>query len=408
MKNLSNKILVFVFIGFLSLSLILTAVVNFGDITSSLYENKSGLLNYKTAFSTISSAFGENLIFIDNYADIYGGIQKAQAKEVWINSEGDSYLLADDGKIYPCAFFRDNDLSAYEVTENERAEIEKCAAALSDFAKEVSNRGSEFFFVQAPARYDPNYVSTKLFVTASKAKSVELLSELVKDDENINLFNTQEYFHGQNIPFENWFYRTDTHWRSKTAFDAFSELCIRINSETDIEIDESFFDSDNWNFETYENAFLGAYGRTVGEGFAGKDDIDIVSPKFDTDCKKISAKSPHESINAGGGNTVEGKYADALIDNSSIRYESYVGNNICEVRIENKKAATDKKILIIKDSFALPVSAFLSTCFSETRLLDLRYFHDGVLNYIDEYKPDLVLVLYHPGDYNTETFFSFE
>ena len=410
MKNISNKILVFVIVGFLSISMILTMTLNFNLIINSLYENKEKLLDYNSTFSTVSSSFGENLIFIDKYANIYGGIQKVQTKGVWLNSEGNSYMVGPDGKIYPCAFFRNIDADAYNVTKSEREELEKCAKALSQFAKEVKTKNSKLFFVQAPARYNPTFVPMPLYVTASKSKAVDFLSELLEEDENINLFNTQSYFHEQNMNFGDWFYRTDTHWTSKTAFVAYQELCKRINSRTEISIEESFFEETNWNFQTFKNTFLGSYGKIVGEGFAGKDDIDIASPNFETDCRKISAKSPHVSIENGGGNIVIGTYNEAVLDKTrqSIDYGSYIGSDICEVRIENTKAATDKKILIIKDSFALPISAFLSTCFTETRLLDLRYFHDGVLSYLDAYKPDIVLVLYHPGDYNAGIFFNFQ
>lgn len=412
MKNLSNKILVFVFIGFLSLSLLLTAVVNFGDITSSLYENKSGLLNYKTAFSTISSAFGENLIFIDNYADIYGGIQRTQGKTIWSDAAGNTYILANDGKIYSF----DPDM-AYETDETgltikEKETIDLCADALIDFSVEMKNRDIELVFVQAPAKYDSEYVTLPVSKRSSDKSKLNYLAGLISYNEDIHQINLQNYFCEQNIPFDDWFFATDHHWTIKAAFSAYQKICDTINSDTDIEIDKSFYDSENWNSEIIEKAFLGSLAEKIGSQFIEKDDLELIYPKFETDYKVISSSydNPHETVENGAISYSEGLFTESVLKKkgSSFSYGSYLGGDVCEVRITNSKSATDKKLLIIKDSFAKPVGAFLSTCFSETRLLDPRYFHEGVLDYIDAYKPDVVLVLYNPSAYNPDNFFNFE
>ena len=52
------------------------------------------------------------------------------------------------------------------------------------------------------------------------------------------------------------------------------------------------------------------------------------------------------------------------------------------------------KVLIFKDSFGLPFSAFLSTMVQETRMLDTRYYNGDIEEYVKEYQPDLVLYVY--------------
>ena len=411
MKNLSKKILVGVFAGFLSLSLLLTGVFHFKGLLGSAYENKELLLQYKTAFSTVSAIFSDNLIFLEDYSNLYGGLQRAQGRNaVWADSAGSAYMIGDDGKIYSASIFGSRgEIDEDGLTKEEREKLDECAEALSRFAKTVTERNADFFFVQAPERYDAEYVTLPVENLSANVLLVDALENQLKEDENIHLLNLQRYFHEQNIPFDEWFYRTDHHWTTKTAFLAYQELCRVINRNTDIQIDEYYFDSANWNVETRENSYLGSLGGKVGSGFVGKDDLDFIFPKFETDYQKTSAKAYNVSIEKGDSIIKQGAYTEAVLDiNQSIpEYSSYVGYDVCEVRMTNSKAATDQKVLIIKDSFALPVGAFLSTCFSETRLLDLRFFGDNLLEYLDSYNPDVVIVLYNPSSYKTN-FFDFE
>ena len=99
----------------------------------------------------------------------------------------------------------------------------------------------------------------------------------------------------------------------------------------------------------------------------------------------------------------EGTFEEAIVkynllkdldDVFTNRYAAYFGADFPEVIVENYLADNDKKVLIFKDSFGLPFSAFLSTMVSETRLIDKRYFSGSLEAYIKEYNPDLVLYVY--------------
>ncbi len=99
---------------------------------------------------------------------------------------------------------------------------------------------------------------------------------------------------------------------------------------------------------------------------------------------------------------LEGTFEEAivkrhLLDEKDIftnRYAAYFGADYPEVIVENHLANSNKKVLILKDSFAIPFSAFLSTMVGETRLLDTRYYEGDVEEYIKAYQPDLVLYVY--------------
>ena len=70
------------------------------------------------------------------------------------------------------------------------------------------------------------------------------------------------------------------------------------------------------------------------------------------------------------------------------------------LRIKNRLIDNDYKILIIKDSFALPVVAFLSTCINQIDLIDLRDKPKADLeSIINNNNYDLIIQMY-----NTEAF----
>ena len=70
------------------------------------------------------------------------------------------------------------------------------------------------------------------------------------------------------------------------------------------------------------------------------------------------------------------------------------------LRTVNNLIDNDYKILVIKDSYSLPVVAFLSTCIKTVDMVDLRDKPKADLNkIISDNQYDLVITLY-----NTEVF----
>jgi len=99
---------------------------------------------------------------------------------------------------------------------------------------------------------------------------------------------------------------------------------------------------------------------------------------------------------------IDGTFEKALVKYSlltpkdifSNRYAAYFGADYPEVIVKNNQSENDLKVLIFKDSFGLPFSAFFSTMVDETRLIDTRYYTGDLEQYIRDYDPDLVLYLF--------------
>ena len=105
-----------------------------------------------------------------------------------------------------------------------------------------------------------------------------------------------------------------------------------------------------------------------------------------------------------------GSFEDAVLDKAYLenkdittnRYAVYHGDNRELIFTNNK--VKGGKVLIIKDSFGIPVYSFMSLGVHEVRALDLRLFNEDLLEYAKQYKPDIVIVMYNVDCFKDEMF----
>ena len=65
-------------------------------------------------------------------------------------------------------------------------------------------------------------------------------------------------------------------------------------------------------------------------------------------------------------------------------------------------AITDGSKLLIRDSYSDSLVPFLAQCFSEVHLVDLRYYHASVADYMAEQGIDTAVVLYSVSNFITD------
>jgi hypothetical protein len=80
-------------------------------------------------------------------------------------------------------------------------------------------------------------------------------------------------------------------------------------------------------------------------------------------------------------------------------YYEYWGGDYGRVHVVNKKMPDAPKVLVFKDSYGIPVTAFLTNVFSEMEIIDIRYYSDDkrIKEIIAEERPDAVLYVYGTG-----------
>lgn len=77
------------------------------------------------------------------------------------------------------------------------------------------------------------------------------------------------------------------------------------------------------------------------------------------------------------------------------QYTAFFGGNYGLVRIENEKASSEEKLLILKDSYANILVPFLIEDYSEIAMVDLRHYRGSVKTLVEAEGVNRVLAIYN-------------
>ena len=284
---------------------------------------------------------------------------------------------------------------AYDTTNNAQRVIE-----LNNKLKEL---GIDFLYVQYPYKTNPDLLPYGL--EDETDNNVDIFLNTI--NEKVSYIDTRPYFTATSNQLNQYFYKTDHHWNPLGAFKAFQLISEYLQSKyPDESIYGDYQSIENWNINKKEDWFLGSWGKRTGIYFTGVDDLIWLTPKFET----------HMSfINAYKDEFFSGDYYTANVREEYIykkdyyklnAYSVYIGGDYPLVQHRNHFAPVDKKILIIKDSFTIPLQTFFSTVFSEVDVIDLRYYKAGSLyEYILESNPDIVIMCLNGKCVSEDIFF---
>ncbi len=193
------------------------------------------------------------------------------------------------------------------------------------------------------------------------------------------------------------FFRTDHHWRPQAAMEAVKLTMEALEEQGSAAYDRQLLAPESWTLTTYPQLFLGSHGRRTGTAYAGLDDLPVYTPNFPVDYRyaRLSRQSSRWLCT---NDVLDRKYTEPLDLFEENPYCIYMyGDNPIHI-VTNTQAANDKKLLVLGDSFKLPLEYFLTTQFQTLHVLDLRYYDDGTLaQYIHQYAPDAVVVCGYEG-----------
>ncbi|WP_028596643.1 alginate O-acetyltransferase AlgX-related protein [Paenibacillus assamensis] len=392
-SSIKNKVIIAVFCLFLFLSGMLTLLLNSTKISTNI---KKSLMNNNT----------QNVGMERGVRGLTKGLEEAIssgfiAKEKYIDLVG----LAD--RMLGRQYINDVDPKKDVVKDNHgllhfltrRMKIREVTDQLIHLNEMLKDKRIPLLYVQTPIKIMPGFTELPPSIEDySNSNSNTLLAGL--SIGGVPYFDLRSEASKIEMNPSSMFYDTDHHWTNQTAFWAVREVVKKLDADYNLRLDPDQFytDSANYDYTNYNRVFLGSQGRRVGRYYAGVDDYTLIVPKFKTGYKVgINKNGRSLSIKEGTfENTILHK--ELLNMSSSVyknRYAAYFGADYREVQITNKEAQNFYKIVVVKDSFGLPFTAFLSTMASEIRMIDLRYFsHEHVIDYIEEFKPDAVLFVY--------------
>ena len=279
------------------------------------------------------------------------------------------------------------------------------SASLNEFSNSLSeNLNIPFLFIQAPNKMSldgamqPDNMHSYANETADK-----VLAELSAN--NTNTLDLRPYFSATAEMSKANFYNTDHHWTYDAAFSAFGIITEHLAEMfPDRNIDTTYTNEKYWDKHTLEDYFLGYRGKRVGVCFGGVDDFSWYTSAFDMN---LSCAIPEDN------KVYKGRISNEIFATYHIEKKDYFNKNPYSlyrggvsplVQYRNSLASSDLKILMLRDSFALPVQTFMTSVFREIDAIDMRYFTEcSVAEYVERTKPDLVIMLIYTNSlYNKD------
>lgn len=349
----------------------------------------------------------------ESYYGIFGGGGTAQAesrfneflpgKSLWIDLNGGVHKLLGSREVNE-RYLLDNGQMTYIIPELDMGDI---AQNTADFAQAVKARGIPFLYVNLLFKVDEADKQLPRGVEDFSNENADRFLALLRE-KKVPCLDLREREKAEGLDHYSLFFPTDHHWTPEAGLWAAGEVSRALGAlDPGFEADPALFDLSRYDCETHERVFLGSHGRRVGTWYAGLDDLDVLTPRFET---TLRFSVPSEGI------VREGSFQDTMLfpeklaekdKMNSAAYDVYCGGQYDLLRVENLLHGNGKRLLVLQDSFSLVVIPFFSLGYEQVDYLDLRLWGGDLPDYIDETKPDGVLILYNPGaleDNNTVMF----
>ena len=181
------------------------------------------------------------------------------------------------------------------------------------------------------------------------------------------------------------YYLTDTHWKQENLLPIAQKLAETMGAELETEY------TVNTLTEDFEGVYYGQLAMPVKK-----------------DTLKYLTNPTLDACTVTGFNTgmpVVSPMYDVTKADSRDPYEMFVCGNDPLVIIENPNAATDKELIVFRDSFGSSIAPLLATGYSKVTLVDIRYIQSGMLGGFLKMKNQDVLFLYSTLVLNSSTSF---
>ena len=386
---------------------------------------------------SVSSAENKKVTFIENFEDTIATVTNnidvytsdfLIGYDTWIKIHEYYHLMlhwtlnTEDGMEGEVIFTMDNGYLTYKVdklTDNERIEI---ANSVEDFNSFLYENKIPFYYINAGSKVNPNdrqLSGVSLLEENTNENGDALLAEL--DKRNINNIDMRQLMMDDKLDWYSSYYITDHHWTTDTGLWCSSKIAEVLN-DNGFDYDLSLFEPSSFERTVYNDFWFG--GQATGKKLVGckRETYVRILPTFET---YFEVNIPTQRYNESGN------YDEVLFDEKSFSgiqdysdedFLSNISPYNC-IRWTNDALGTiknnttqhnaDKNILIIQDSFGWYSATFLACQTGEVDLIYPSEFNGSIRKYIEDTKPDAVIVMYcekniKPINWsNHESFFDF-
>lgn len=312
---------------------------NYSSYISDQFPNRSGFIKLKAKFDLLTGKDKINGVYIGKEGYLMEGFEKEQSELIRQKADSIKTFQEKHPKLRTSVMLVPNKIEIYRDMISSNVPDDSQKSYLEEFKGYLGN----------------------------KVKMVDVYSAFEKSKNAEQLY-----------------YKTDHHWTSDGALLGYQTYCkstgimpVNTASLTRALASDSFYGS-----LYYKN------GAEIGNPdniyiYAQQGDLQLVTKYYDTK-KKVAS----------------------LYDSSKLKgrdpYEVFTGGNHSQIKIRTN-VESDRKLLIIKDSYANSMLPFLVNNFSEINVIDLRYYTGTIQDILNNNDITDVLVLYNINTFNSDS-----
>lgn len=377
----SKKKLIAIVVGVLLI--VVLAVVGILAVTGKLSENLNPIKVVEKVTNKIEQIEKENK-----------EVEEAKTKNVF-KSERYWVLRGENGHFY----------KRTAKNPNLKSRLNK----VMDYMKAVKKKGIKTAFVMVPPAVVEGVTKTPIKDYANEIAD-KVVSTMEKN--NLKVMDVRDCF-SEEEKRSQLFLKTDHHWTFETAFKVAGDTVRYLNDEMDLGVKNVKYISDlkNYKMTSYKDSFTGAFKDVMSKKILGVEDIEFIEPDYDT---SYNYKAYDKKGNLG--KETSGTFVEAFCEKDRVEetgkatFSMYMKSEFGECTYENVTSENDKKVLIIGTSHARPYSAFMSLYFKNTHYFSMQNtkLYVNLYDYIDEIKPDVVLVVFSVNSFNKEYMVNFK
>ncbi len=179
------------------------------------------------------------------------------------------------------------------------------------------------------------------------------------------------------------FYATDTHWRQDRILDVARTLGNAMGVSLQAE----------YEAVTLDTPFFGVYYGQLALPI-GPDGITYLEHENFSDCTIINHENDKE---------ISMYDLDKAVGRDP--YEMFLSGSLSVITIDNPNAATDKELVIFRDSFGSSLVPLLVEGYAKITILDARYLNEAVIDKFVEFDKQDVLFIHCTSVINNQTAF---
>jgi len=168
------------------------------------------------------------------------------------------------------------------------------------------------------------------------------------------------------------YYRTDSHWRQENIADVAAYLAQQMSAEFNA----------NYEMITAETPFYGVYHGQSALALPGESIAYLTNEIIDN--YRVFDYETNKEIPVYNLDKLQGNDP----------YEMFLSGNKSLVSIENDNSATDKELIIFRDSFGSSLAPLLAQGYSKVTVVDIRYIQPSILDKFIDFDNSDILFMY--------------